>query len=467
MISATLIAASLAVQLSGVTPSVAASVLLAQGLGARFVIAPEVLALRSRVALSLDLALPLPARRQAVVSALDGMGLLVVQRGNVFFVSLKPPSAAPAAVSPELEPVEVSSTLVKLDHYQSSEVIQSLASLRDNVRAVVHPQSSNWVLLFGPTAGVAHVSSMLRQLDTAPVQVRVRTHVYEVATGSTNARAIDLALSALGLRASVDNGGSIPGAASVGISGRSIDAVIRLLDRDDRFSSIASPAVMVTAGNQAVLSSGSSVPVLGGVTASQTGQSFQSVEYRDSGLILTVTPWVTPSGIDLDYSQELSSFAPTVTSGIDSPTLSKRAIKGKLVIKPGDVVILGGLSQASDAAEKSGPFSWLTTRKVKTTSKSELVLLIEAELVPDASPPPRPQRSEDGVSDVAQPSLSPDVTTVPNVSSRSPRRGVSPVPGKAIDQALARPSAPSLQPGDVSVHPVTMHKVSHIGKIER
>ncbi|MBI5437639.1 MAG: hypothetical protein HY936_01565 [Nitrosomonadales bacterium] len=49
--------------------------------------------------------------------------------------------------------------------------------------------------------------------------------------------------------------------------------------------------------------------------------------------------------VDLDISQELSSFVATTTGVNGSPTLLKRTVNSKLSIKPGEVVIFAGLNE--------------------------------------------------------------------------------------------------------------------------
>ena len=71
-----------------------------------------------------------------------------------------------------------------------------------------------------------------------------------------------------------------------------------------------------------------------------------SVEFRDTGVILSVTPRVNDSGrVVLEIEQEVSNVVRTTTSGIDSPTIQQRKIKTTVAIKDGESLALGGLMQ--------------------------------------------------------------------------------------------------------------------------
>ncbi|MCZ6839166.1 MAG: SPOR domain-containing protein, partial [Alphaproteobacteria bacterium] len=83
-----------------------------------------------------------------------------------------------------------------------------------------------------------------------------------------------------------------------------------------------------------------------------------SVELRDTGVILSVTPRVNAGGlVIMDIEQEVSDVAPTTTSGIDSPTISTRKISSSIAVQSGETVALGGLIRESTTSTKVGlPF---------------------------------------------------------------------------------------------------------------
>src|ERR1035437_1745200 len=85
-------------------------------------------------------------------------------------------------------------------------------------------------------------------------------------------------------------------------------------------------SMRVKSGASARFSVGNETPVLGAVSYQQNGSSVQSVEYRPSGVILDLKPFVRSVGIDLTGFQQLSNFAVTDTGVNSSPPLSKREL---------------------------------------------------------------------------------------------------------------------------------------------
>lgn len=123
---------------------------------------------------------------------------------------------------------------------------------------------------------------------------------------------------------------------------------------------------------------GSEVPVRGALTLSKDGTPIQSVEYRSSGLVLTVQPRALDGRFTANIVQEVSSFASTSTSNIDSPTLNKRQIEATVDAEDGEVVVLAGLDE-ENVSEGSSGFSWLPFKTSRTSSSrnTQLFVLLE------------------------------------------------------------------------------------------
>jgi general secretion pathway protein D len=80
-----------------------------------------------------------------------------------------------------------------------------------------------------------------------------------------------------------------------------------------------------------------------------------TVEYRDTGVILEIIPHVNASGlVILDIIQEVSDVAETVSSGIDSPTIQQRQVASTVVVQTGQTIALGGLIRDRHTEGESG-----------------------------------------------------------------------------------------------------------------
>jgi general secretion pathway protein D len=80
-----------------------------------------------------------------------------------------------------------------------------------------------------------------------------------------------------------------------------------------------------------------------------------SIEQRDTGVILSVTPRVNASGlVFMEIEQESSRPVQTVTSELDSPTIQQRRVASTVAVQSGEAVVLGGLIQDRVTLEDTG-----------------------------------------------------------------------------------------------------------------
>jgi general secretion pathway protein D len=80
-----------------------------------------------------------------------------------------------------------------------------------------------------------------------------------------------------------------------------------------------------------------------------------SIEYRDTGVILNVSPRVNSGGlVVLDIVQEVSDVVPTTTSDLNSPTIQQRRVKSTVAVQSGESVALGGLIRDSNSKGVTG-----------------------------------------------------------------------------------------------------------------
>ncbi len=123
-------------------------------------------------------------------------------------------------------------------------------------------------------------------------------------------------------------------------------AYVRALAGTGNTRVLSSPQIVAVSHTQSQIKVGDQVPIL---VASYTdtdaqGTSQNSIQYKDTGIILNITPHVTEGGlIVLDLDQTVSDAVKTTSSTIDSPTIQERIIKTSLAIRNGGTLIVGGL----------------------------------------------------------------------------------------------------------------------------
>jgi general secretion pathway protein D len=121
---------------------------------------------------------------------------------------------------------------------------------------------------------------------------------------------------------------------------------------------ISAPHLLVLDNEQARLQVGDQVPIVTQQATSVVDADaplVNTVEYRDTGVILEIMPHVNASGlVTLDIIQEVSDVAETVTSGIDSPTIQQRQVASTVVVQTGQTIALGGLIRDRHSEGETG-----------------------------------------------------------------------------------------------------------------
>lgn len=339
-----------------------------------------------------------------VISFLDSLGYSIKVKSNVDYISKK----IPLVIEPLIEvlPDQIVS-IYRSKFRDSSYLVRILSplftgeflskktiSLPDgsglktpsspSSASALLQQDSDVLIFKGTQKETDLLFSLIPQLDVSSGEVFVRALIYEVSSSKIDGSAFKLFSSLLSskLGISINSDASILGN-SISLNVGGLDAIVGALATDNRFRSITQPRMRVRSGQTSKLLVGQDVPVLGAVSFQQSGGSVRSVEYRSAGTILSITPTVRESIIDIDVNQQLSNFVRTDTGVDDSPTLIKREFSTSLSMRHGDVVLLGGLNESKVAnTSRSSPLlPWSTSRQDDDSSVDVLVIL-QVEKIP-------------------------------------------------------------------------------------
>ena len=137
---------------------------------------------------------------------------------------------------------------------------------------------------------------------------------------------------------------NIPGIGEV----LNLGALARALEADQKGNVLSTPNILTLDNEEGKITVGQNVPfVTGSFTQTSTGANnpFQTVERRDIGLTLKVTPQVAEGGsVKLKAFLEVSSVVPT-SSAVKSVDLitNKRSIENTVLVDDGQIVVIGGL----------------------------------------------------------------------------------------------------------------------------
>jgi general secretion pathway protein D len=176
-------------------------------------------------------------------------------------------------------------------------------------------------------------------------------------------------------------------------------AAINALATDNKVNVLSSPSIMTAENKKAVINVSRSVPILtsqqvpiGGTQTGVNNQAIvgtQTVEYKDAGIILTVTPRIGEQGtVALDVKQEVNDVGPT-TQPTGSPEFLKREAETSVVLLNNQTLVLGGLIQSRRSVIKVGipflygipVFGYLFGSTQEQIQKTELILLITPRVI--------------------------------------------------------------------------------------
>ena len=267
----------------------------------------------------------------------------------------------------------------------------------------------------------AEIEATIRQLDRMPRQVLIEVLVAEITLSDEFRFGVDWALRTP-IRAAQQSinpdtpvitspSTSIPpevaltlpagGLTGLAFASKEFFAMLNTLAQDNRVNVLSSPSVMTTENKKAVINVSDSIPIVTsqqvpiGGTTTQTAQNTtsvvgtQSVEYRDAGVILTVTPRIGEKGtVALDVKQEVNDIG-----NAEPPTGSRRIIKREaetsVVLVNNQTLVLGGLiRERAENQDRGIPLlkdipliGYLFGAKVRSVQKTELLIVITPRVI--------------------------------------------------------------------------------------
>ena len=244
-------------------------------------------------------------------------------------------------------------------------------------RIIPNPMD-NTLLIQGTTQEYEGIMKLLKDLDVSPRQVLIEARIYEVSLTNSMASGVAYYLQkkneaaaaggsqSLSTKSLLGNlaGGSLnlTAGALVGQS-RELLAYLSAQEGTTRTKVVSAPSVIATDSIAASINVGTEVPTLSAqaVTGVQSGGSSlfaQNITNRNSGVTLSITARVNPSGIvTLMINQEVSSPEAPPAGAIQSPSFSKRSVQTQVTVQDGDTIAIGGIINESNTSSSGGiPF---------------------------------------------------------------------------------------------------------------
>ncbi len=219
---------------------------------------------------------------------------------------------------------------------------------------IVADTRNNALLVWSTPTEYRMILSTIRELDVIPLQTLIEATIVEVTLTDRLEyglqwffRSGDSSFTFSGTAASTPTA-SFPGFSYV-LSGTDVQVVLDALTSITDVKVISSPQLLVIDNEPARLQVGDEVPIAVQSSQSTTDPDaplVSTVEYRDTGVILEVTPRVNAGGlVVLDILQEVSTVSESTPDTFNNPIISQRRIESTVAVQGGETIALGGLIQ--------------------------------------------------------------------------------------------------------------------------
>lgn len=312
--------------------------------------------------------------------------------------------AASENVSPDMAPIAMSSDgITPAPLTGGNEPIMQVAPEEGGGGGgtrVVADTDNNALLIQTTAREYRRIEQILAKVDVLPTQVMLEAVIAEVTLNDELKFGLRWFFENNGMKISLsDVANGFTGAAFPGFAWtyatNNIQVTLNALSSITDVNIVSAPTVMALNNQKAVLQVGDQVPI---VTQQAVGTGtagapiVNSVEMKDTGVILTVTPRINNAGrVMLDIGQEVSNAVKTTSSGINSPTIQQRKIQTRVLVNDGESLALGGLIQETNSVERGqvpllGDIPILGNafkNKTDGIKRTELIIFIRPRVVRD------------------------------------------------------------------------------------
>lgn len=231
---------------------------------------------------------------------------------------------------------------------------------------IIADDSTNSLVIRATPRDFRMIREALDKLDILPLQVLIEATIVEVTLSDALRYGVEWFFRSgdFAVTFSQRSLGAVrpffPGFAAL-FSSDDVSVVLNALEQVTDVNVISSPQLLVLDNQTARLQVGDQVPITVQQSTSVTDPDapiVSSVELRDTGVILTVTPRVNAGGlVVLEIQQEVSNVVRSETDTASeqaTPTINQRQISSTVAVESGETVALGGLITDERDRSRSG-----------------------------------------------------------------------------------------------------------------
>jgi general secretion pathway protein D len=269
---------------------------------------------------------------------------------------------------------------------------------------------NNAVLIYGTAAEYAKVEATLKRLDVPPSQVLIEASIVEVTLNDDLQYGLQWAFSeqkngGIGQGVLSRAAGAALGSTPAGFSYTwasstgDVRAVLNALADKSLVKVISSPSLMVMDNHTASIAVGTQQPVQSGQTVTTGGNVSSNIQYKDTGVNLSVTPSVNSGNMVVMQLNQSVTDVGSIDAATGQRSFLQRQIGSKVAVRSGETIVLGGLIRDNSTVGRTGiPFlsdipivGNLFGTSSKNSGRTELLVMIT----------PRVVRSDTEIKDLA------------------------------------------------------------------
>ncbi|MEZ4527547.1 MAG: hypothetical protein R2941_16625, partial [Desulfobacterales bacterium] len=269
-------------------------------------------------------------------------------------------------------------------------------TLRGDVR-IIADKTRNALLIEAVPSDYHLIEGILRRIDVLPRQVLIEVIIAEISLDNKDE---------LGMEWSYDKSlGEGKGLSlltgTVGSSGLKFKvgderwwAEFSALASKNDLNVLSAPVLLASDNKEASIHVTDQIPVASAeylYDSGTNGVTQTSIQYRDTGIILTVTPHINERGlVSMDITQEVSEEGTEKTVGDKKyPSFRERTVTTALTVKHGQTIVIGGLMREQSEKGVNGvPFlsqipviGFLFGKDKIESVKTELILMITPRVI--------------------------------------------------------------------------------------
>lgn len=293
-------------------------------------------------------------------------------------------------------PIEVSGAEVDNSNSIGAAAVSANLSVK-----IVADEVTNSLLIRSTARDYRQLLTTINQLDSVPLQVMINAVIAQITLSDSTKFGVDwsriAADSVVDPISTATSTAFLPGAGVGGLlftksfidGSAKVDATLEAIAVNNDVQLLARPSLTVTNNQEGEIQIGSQVPVEQGQSLGTGGISTTNIQYRDTGIVLSITPQINNDGIvNLVIRQELSSVDSAIGVN-DNPIFNNQEINTTVVVRDGENVVLGGLIQTDTEDLNTGVpglgriplLGKLFSYQQDRTERRELFIVLRPEII--------------------------------------------------------------------------------------